>query len=199
MTIVVGVACPDGVVIAGDSRTSYQSVSGGHRVGTDFAHKVFAIFGQFVAATYGWAFLNGKTISGLMVEFQATVSPPADVEAAATALRDFFRAQMDDHVAAGPDPAPADDVLGFLIGGYDAAWRRPCARVSPPLRHGERRRGHDESWSRMAGTAGRAVPPPLWRGPHTGRSERLAGSPEGRARRAALPNPVADLRPAGCG
>jgi hypothetical protein len=125
VTIAVGVACPEGVVLAADSRTSFLSPAGAFRVATDYAHKVFAIGRAFAAVTYGWAFLEGKTIAGVMEEFVAQTPLPdtATIDDVAQALSDYFKQRFDNHVGAGKDPAPpaGSDALGFIVGGYDAS------------------------------------------------------------------------------
>lgn len=132
MTIVAGAACPEGVVIAGDSRSSVQGAAG-IRTATDYARKVFGINGRFVAATFGWATLEGKTISGHVREFEQNTNIAGDVHQAATELRDYFQARVQAHIAAGLDPAPAAGVepIGFIVGGYDAAGIGHVKQVWP--------------------------------------------------------------------
>lgn len=121
MTIVAGAACPEGVVLAGDSRSSIQLTETAVRTSTDYAHKVFEVDGRFLAATFGWATLHGKTISGHVREFGQEGSISGDVHQAATQLRDYFQSRVQSHIEAGLDPAPDAGVepLGFIIGGYD--------------------------------------------------------------------------------
>jgi hypothetical protein len=123
MTIVVGVATPDGLVLAADSRTTmFPDGSSRSRVASDSADKVFGICGRFGVATYGDAFVGGQTIAGLMTEFVAQLSsPPADVEALATNLGAFFgerytRWREDIGEPVAPDEGAR---LGFIVGGYD--------------------------------------------------------------------------------
>lgn len=122
MTIAVGVACPEGLVLAADSRSSYGSPTG-LRIATDNAHKVFELDSErrLAAATFGWALLSGTTIAGHMQEFSATQPPGVNVDEAANALLQTFGQHITDHVAAGYDAAPPAgvDVLGFLVAGYD--------------------------------------------------------------------------------
>lgn len=123
MTIAVAVACPEGLVLAADSRTSTVGANGAFRVATDYAHKVFSIQDRFGAVTFGWAFLEGRSIAGVMEEFaaQTQLAENATIEAVAAALADYFNDRIDAHVAAGLDPEPdaGNDVLGFIVGGYD--------------------------------------------------------------------------------
>ena len=119
MTIAVGVACPEGLVLSADSR---MSVIGENyfRV-TDHAHKVFEVAGRFAVVTFGWATIEGNTIAGVMEEFAAQTRLRKDVDEAAEKLRDYFRARLERHIQAGFDEPPAEgvDVLGFIVGGYD--------------------------------------------------------------------------------
>jgi hypothetical protein len=120
MTIAVGVACPEGLVIAADTRSSVQ-LPAGHRVASDSAHKVFEIGGNLVGATFGWGMLEGKTISGHVHDFSTQVTPSNDVNEASEQLGSYFQQRIQAHVAAGNDPAPPPDSvpLGFIVGGYD--------------------------------------------------------------------------------
>lgn len=133
MTIVAGAACPEGVVIAGDSRSSVQLGPAAVRTATDYARKVFTIDDRFVAATFGWATLEGKTISGHVRDFDQQTTISGDVHQAATELRDYFQTRVNAHIAAGNDPAPPAGVepLGFLVGGYDAAGVGHVIQVWP--------------------------------------------------------------------
>lgn len=133
MTIVAGAACPEGVVITGDSRSSVQLGAGAIRASTDYARKVFAINESFAAATFGWATLEGKTISGHVRDFERQMAHTDDVGQVANELRDYFQARIQAHVAAGLDPAPAqgDEPLGFIIGGYDAGGIGHVLQVWP--------------------------------------------------------------------
>src|SRR5439155_22093627 len=70
MTIAVGIACPEGLVIGADSRASLVS-DGYFRIVSDSTHKIFDIGGRFGAATFGWAFIEGNTIAGAIAEFVA--------------------------------------------------------------------------------------------------------------------------------
>jgi hypothetical protein len=119
VTIVVGAASPDGIVIAADSRTTLMDGIR-HRISTDAADKVFKLK-DFGVATYGAALIDHRTINGLMDEFVATVDERAclDGEGFAVALGDFF-----DHryvAAHGPTDTRAGWPLGFLVAGYDDA------------------------------------------------------------------------------
>jgi hypothetical protein len=122
MTIVVGVAAPDGLILAGDSRTSMGNSGGHHRIASDFASKVFQV-GNFGIATYGEALVDAKTISGQIDEFVAQLAaPPTDLDYLAGALGDFFQDRLVKWYTARGTPwvAAADWQLGFLVAGYDA-------------------------------------------------------------------------------
>jgi len=133
MTIAVGVACPEGLVLAADSRSSFLSANK-FRIATDYAQKVFEIGSRFVAVTYGWSTLEGKTIAGVIKEFNAQSTIPDDVGAAADLLRDFAQTRMLAHIAAGYDAAPPAgiDPLGFIIGGYDTQGVGHLKRIVLP-------------------------------------------------------------------
>jgi Proteasome subunit len=117
VTIVVGAASPDGIVLAADSRTTLSDGQR-HRISTDAADKVFELNQSFGVATYGMAGIGARTISGLMDEFIATTDDDvcANVETFARALGAFFH---DRYLAADNPPDPGGWPLGFIIAGYD--------------------------------------------------------------------------------
>lgn len=123
MTIVVGVAAPDGMILAADSRTTYM-VGERHRIASDNAQKVFPICDTIGVATYGDAGIGGRTIAGLMDEFVSTLDEgePRDAAAIAAALGAFFderyRAEAPPELVAELEAAQAAPV-GFLVAGYD--------------------------------------------------------------------------------
>jgi hypothetical protein len=120
LTIAVGVACPEGLVLAADSRATVIG-EGYARVATDYSHKVFHIGGRFGAATFGWRFLEANTIEGVMEEFAAQTKLPKAVDELVERLKDYFGARIKKHLEAGIDQEPPEgtDVLGFIVGGYD--------------------------------------------------------------------------------
>ena len=120
MTLAVTVVCQDGVVVAADSRTTLAN----HRmlrVGSDFTHKVFES-GRVAVATYGDAFVGGRSIASHMAEFAVAESgrcehPGPTAGRLAEFFGDRYAAQMtDDPDDTSPPPMAA---LGFLVGGYD--------------------------------------------------------------------------------
>lgn len=117
MTIVVGAASPDGIVLAADSRTTLSDGMR-HRISTDSADKVFELNQKFGVATYGMAGIGQRTINGLMDEFVATADEDvcADVETFATALGAFFHER---YVTAGGPTETEGWPLGFVVAGYD--------------------------------------------------------------------------------
>lgn len=125
MTIVVGVAAPDGIVLAADSRSTWISEEGRHRITSDTSHKVFALCGRFGVAAYGLAFIGAKTIGGLMDEFVAQLEPgeadkARDVHDFAGLLGDFFDERLTAFARETDQELPEGWLLGFLVGGYDA-------------------------------------------------------------------------------
>jgi hypothetical protein len=124
MTIVVGVAAPDGLILAADSRTTLSpaGATGRTRVGSDSVQKVFALCGSYGVACYGVAFIEDKTVAGQIDEFEASLSSqPTDVAGLGRALGAFFEPRVMASLAAAERPwQPGDEYeLGFLIAGYD--------------------------------------------------------------------------------
>lgn len=117
MTIVVGVATPDGIVLGGDSRST-RLIGQQHRVATDNAIKVFSLCDRLGVATYGDAFIGSNTIAGVMDEFVAQLGNPETITASelANSLTEFFDAAMKDVNKTAPSGQVA---LGFLVAGYD--------------------------------------------------------------------------------
>lgn len=121
MTVVIAIASADGLVLAGDSRTSHRlNDQAPVRVLSDFTHKVFQV-GQHGIATYGWAFLEEGNIAGHVARFVA--GDPSVAGLPITALADrvtsHFGDMIDLHVQAGLDALPPFDPLGFLVAGYE--------------------------------------------------------------------------------
>src|SRR5687767_642507 len=87
MTIVVGVATPEGLVLASDSRTTATTPSQPHRIASDNMQKVFEV-GNFGIATFGDAFIGQDTIAGVVDKFAAQTSA-TDVNGFANELGDF--------------------------------------------------------------------------------------------------------------
>lgn len=123
MTVIVGAASPEGVVLGSDSRTTL-SEGQRHRIRSDFGEKVFAVHGRFGVATYGIAGIGEKTIAGLMQEFiaQDVESDHEDGAAFARRLGDFFDRVFREQREGDGQPEPEQGwVLGFLVAGYDDA------------------------------------------------------------------------------
>jgi hypothetical protein len=131
MTIAVGVACPEGLVLAADSRSSLLSANK-FRIATDHAQKVFEIGDAFAAVTFGWSTVLGKTIAGAIKEIDSQTQFPADIDSAARTLRDAMKERIDAHIALGLDEAPPYDSLGFIMGGFDANGVGHIRRIALP-------------------------------------------------------------------
>lgn len=122
MTIVVGIATPEGLVLAGDSRTTQMFADNDrHRIASDNAQKLFAVEGMGIA-TFGHAFIGRDTIAGVMDQFAAHISGAKhSVATLASALGEFFNQRFHDMLeAAGEEWDQANGfALGFLVAGYD--------------------------------------------------------------------------------
>jgi hypothetical protein len=123
MTVVVGVAAPDGMILAAESRTTY-TVGERHRIASDFTQKVYPVCDKIGVATYGWNAIGGRTIAGLMDEFVSQLDQeiPREANAIADALGAFFH----ERYAAAVPQEERDQLaesglfpLGFLVAGYD--------------------------------------------------------------------------------
>jgi hypothetical protein len=126
MTIVVGVAAPDGLILAADSRMTYapHGGRGRTRVGSDSTQKVFSVWDRFGVACYGAGFVKDKTVTGQMSDFEASFGEPqGDVEQFASELEAFFAARMGRRSTAAGKPWESGEErrLGFLVAGYDVS------------------------------------------------------------------------------
>lgn len=121
MTIIVGIATPDGVVLGSESRTT-RSDGERHRILSDSAEKVFAIKKRFGVATSGMAFIASDTIAGVMDRFlaQHILVLPDSVDAFAEVLGQFFHERFSEWLDSMDEkwdlPGPA---ITFLVSGYD--------------------------------------------------------------------------------
>ena len=135
MTLAVTVVCQDGVVVAADSRTTLAN----HRmlrVGGDFTHKVFPS-GRVAVATYGEAFVLGRSVASHMAEFAARESGNCEHPGpTARRLAEFFGDRYDQETLAEPDQIspPSVAALGFLVGGYNDAGVGEAWEVALPDR-----------------------------------------------------------------
>lgn len=119
MTIIVAVATSEGLVLGGDSRTTYH-LGEHHRIASDYAQKLFTV-GEMGVATFGYAFIGPDTIAGLMDQFAAQVGDDGrDVHDFAKALSAFFSERLLSQLQEEErDLKPEDKPLGFLVAGYD--------------------------------------------------------------------------------
>jgi hypothetical protein len=121
VTLIIAVATGDGLVLAGDSRTTQSLVDKPWRVLSDFTHKVFEI-GRCAVATSGWAFLESRNVAAHMSDFEQQFDPQGkNPETLATELSVYFEALLDSHIRAGIDPAPGPGVivLSLYVAGYN--------------------------------------------------------------------------------
>ena len=117
MTLVLAVACGDGLVIAGDSRTSSPASAGPARVLSDRTHKVFAL-GQVAVATYGLALVLKRNIASHLAELTAG-APSSPTPSEVVGLLDaHFRPLVQEHLTRAGANRPSD-ALGFLVAGYE--------------------------------------------------------------------------------
>lgn len=121
MTIVVGIATPAGLVLAGDSRTTFSD-GDRHRIMSDNAQKVFAV-GKMGVVTSGHAFIGRDTIAGVMDQFIAQVDSDAtnSIDSFAPALGQFFNQRFTAALEERGDSWDAEEgwPIGFLAAGYD--------------------------------------------------------------------------------
>lgn len=134
MSIVVGIAVPEGLVLVADSRMTYGNPQGHPKIGTNNAQKLIQLNERMAMASVGWAYLNGKTIYGLMQDFKRTLAANATFDTATPVLIDFFQAQFDQHMAAKfDDPIPPGySAIGIIVAGYDGEGVGHISRYDIP-------------------------------------------------------------------
>ncbi len=118
MTVVVGVAAYDGIILAADSRSTwFDAESPRARVISDNAIKLFTV-GDCAIATYGTAVIASQSIAGLIDEFIAQQGDADhDAESLAHSLGMFFAERF---AAAFPEfDEEQGSPLGFLVAGYN--------------------------------------------------------------------------------
>ena len=134
MTLAVTVVCQDGVVMAADSRTTLSNYRSS-RVGSDYTHKVFGS-GKVAAATWGEAFVLGRSMAGHMADFaEAEVAHCDHPEEAAERLAEYFGDLYDQMLPTDLDLAVSEpSALGFLVAGYDERGLPEAWEVDVPQR-----------------------------------------------------------------
>jgi hypothetical protein len=124
MTIVVAVATPEGLVLAGDSRATLVAENDRHRIASDSVQKVFKV-GRFGVANYGSLMIGGETVAGLMDQFEAALEdePSEDAAELTERLGRFFADRFEAVLREAGEEWDVDTqgaALGFLVGGYDS-------------------------------------------------------------------------------
>jgi hypothetical protein len=120
LTVAIAVTVADGIVLAADSRTTGE-IGGVHRVLSDATDKVFEVNGRAVA-TFGWAFLERRNIAAHMARYAVdTAQPGGTVKEVAEDLIKYFDPKIKAEQASGRQIPPGQEVLGFLVGGYDGS------------------------------------------------------------------------------
>jgi hypothetical protein len=121
-TVVVGAALSDGLILAADSRLTVQFAAGiqpSYKVASDSANKVFAV-GRVGIATYGDAFILGRSLESFISEYKIKVKNDEDVHDVAKGFIEYFGKYYDQEVTAnGATANKVLPVLGFMFVGYD--------------------------------------------------------------------------------
>lgn len=122
MTIVVSITIPEGIVFAADSRQTYTNSHGDVRVSSDNAVKLFQLNDRIAAATYGWAFMDGRNILSHVKDFKvqlkdANISVSEMARRLGEYLTEIYQRGTNNKV-----DTPVEDgnyAVGLLVGGYD--------------------------------------------------------------------------------
>lgn len=96
MTLAVAVAVPGGLVLAADSRSTYENPKKWPRIASDSTDKVFRV-SQFVGAcTFGWGTLNGRSIRSHMDQLSMEAGA-ARIHDLLPRFADYFQQAYDEH------------------------------------------------------------------------------------------------------
>ncbi len=121
MTLLIGVATGDGIVLAADSRTTIGAPAQPLRVLSDSTRKLFNVGGCAVG-TSGWAFLLNRNIAGHVGDLARSLdderlAPSQVCVRLATTIGPLLERHLDEGLDARP--AEGEFALSFLVGGYD--------------------------------------------------------------------------------
>ena len=127
MSLCIAVVTPEGIVVAGESRTT-KVIEGVNRIASDSASKIFDLTDSVLAAATGWAFLQpqgsavGKNISSLIEEFKPSVPVGSSPQTVAQLLWTHFNEVYRQHVTQFPAQALSDGAvaINFIVAGYDS-------------------------------------------------------------------------------
>ena len=142
-TAVVALAVSDGLVLAADSRLTlqYPKVFPGYKIASDSANKLFSI-GRVAMATYGEAFVLGRSINSFVSEFQASLGDTKpDVNDTAKRFAEFFGKYYDQSVS-GKEPSDRP-AIGFILEGYDSTGTGIILQLEFPSTRVALRNGHN--------------------------------------------------------
>ena len=118
MTLIVSVIFPDGIVIAGDSRTTIQNEDGSTEI-QDNTQKVFPFCEKFGVATCGRAYIDCKSIYCQMRLFEQQLNENgtsfADVTEAAKAIDKHFHQLLN---TSNYHLSSKEQLFGFHVDGY---------------------------------------------------------------------------------
>lgn len=126
-TVVVGVALSDGLILATDSQltVSFEKPSPSYKIMSDYAPKLFEV-GHVAVATYGEAFVSGRSIASYLTEFEAGRKGKTftDVDDVAKQFSGFFASYYDKE---GKNLA-----VGFIFAGYDDHGKGKLLEIAFP-------------------------------------------------------------------
>jgi len=63
MTVIVTICSPEGIALAADSRDVFVNPNGDVRVNSDSGTRIFQLGSHIAAASFGWSYLDGRTIN----------------------------------------------------------------------------------------------------------------------------------------
>jgi hypothetical protein len=155
MTIVAAVKSRDGLVLGTDSMSQVIGIGADQKTPTFLkaygnATKLFRLGESHIGiASWGIGNLGARSIGGLILDFNETLSsPPATIEEAAQGLTHFVSPVYD--AAFSAIEIPQRPALGFLVGGYSQQqplpelWEVKLPLVQPREDYVARLRGPED-------------------------------------------------------
>jgi hypothetical protein len=137
VTIAVAIAVPEGIVLAADSRGTFNNPQGWPKVATDNVRKVFKVSKSVGACTFGWGMLNGKSIASHVEELSASF-PDTPIDDLRPAFIKYFEDECRTHMqVVDEEPPEGRTALGFFLAGYGSQQRGEvffCGFPGDPVR-----------------------------------------------------------------
>jgi hypothetical protein len=122
MTVIVTTCSPEGIALADDSREVFVNQNGDVRVKSDTGTHVYQLGSHIAATSFGWSYLDGRTINSHIKEFMIEMgTTDLTVEETAAQLGRFLMRAYQRHLEQNlSKPVDKDSfALALFVAGYD--------------------------------------------------------------------------------